>query len=60
MPLRPVPESVPAAEPVNVMVMEGVPDTDRLAKIGVARISYGPIPYINTTNTLGQEAAKLY
>jgi 2-methylisocitrate lyase-like PEP mutase family enzyme len=46
--------------PVNVMVMDGIPDNERLAKIGVARISYGPIPYINTMNTLGQEAAKLY
>ena len=46
--------------PVNVMVIDGIPDNERLAKIGVARISYGPIPYINTMNTLGQETAKLY
>ena len=32
--------------PVNVMVMEGVPSNARLAELGVARISYGPIPYI--------------
>ena len=32
--------------PVNVMVMDGVPSNDRLATLGVARISYGPIPYI--------------
>lgn len=46
--------------PVNVMVMDGVPAMDCLAEIGVARISYGPIPYINAMNALGQEAAKLY
>ena len=46
--------------PVNVMVMDGVPDNERLAEIGVGRISYGPIPYINAMDTLGQETAKLY
>ena len=46
--------------PVNVMVMDGVPDNEPLAEIGVARISYGPIPYINAMDTLGQETAKLY
>jgi 2-methylisocitrate lyase-like PEP mutase family enzyme len=43
--------------PVNVMVMDGVPDNMRLAEIGVARISYGPIPYINAMNALQKEAA---
>jgi 2-methylisocitrate lyase-like PEP mutase family enzyme len=42
--------------PVNVMVMDGVPSNDRLAELGVARISYGPIPYIRALKTLGQEA----
>jgi 2-methylisocitrate lyase-like PEP mutase family enzyme len=46
--------------PVNVMVMDGIPDNEHLAEIGVARISYGPIPYINAMDTLGQETAKLY
>jgi 2-methylisocitrate lyase-like PEP mutase family enzyme len=46
--------------PVNVMVMSGVPSNDRLAEIGVRRISYGPIPFINTMSALGQETAKLY
>ena len=36
--------------PVNVMVMDGVPSNDRLAELGVARISYGPIPYIRALN----------
>src|SRR3954463_8087877 len=35
------------AMPVNVMVMDGVPSNDRLTELGVSRISYGPIPYIN-------------
>ena len=42
--------------PVNVMVMDGVPSTDRLSELGVARISYGPIPYIRAMRALGQEA----
>jgi 2-methylisocitrate lyase-like PEP mutase family enzyme len=42
--------------PVNVMVMEGVPSNDHLAELGVARISYGPIPYIRALKTLEQEA----
>ena len=42
--------------PVNVMVMDGVPSTDRLSELGVARISYGPIPYIRAMRVLGQEA----
>ncbi len=41
--------------PVNVMVMDGVPSNDRLAELGVARISYGPIPYIRAVKTLEQE-----
>jgi 2-methylisocitrate lyase-like PEP mutase family enzyme len=42
--------------PVNVMVMDGVPSNDRLAELGVVRISYGPIPYIRALETLEQEA----
>ena len=42
--------------PVNVMVMDGVPSTDRLSELGVARISYGPIPYIRAMRALGQDA----
>src|SRR5467141_2552131 len=44
--------------PVNVMVMDGVPSADRLSELGVARISYGPIPYIRAMGTLQQEAKK--
>jgi 2-methylisocitrate lyase-like PEP mutase family enzyme len=47
------------ALPVNVMVMDGVPENRRLAQIGVARISYGPIPYIAAMTSLQEQAAKL-
>jgi 2-methylisocitrate lyase-like PEP mutase family enzyme len=42
--------------PVNVMVMEGLPGLSRLAEIGVARVSYGPIPYIDAMKSLTNEA----
>ena len=45
--------------PVNVMVMDGVPSNERLSKLGVARISYGPIPYIGAMSVLQQEAKKV-
>jgi 2-methylisocitrate lyase-like PEP mutase family enzyme len=45
--------------PVNVMVMDGVPDNQRLAAIGVSRISYGPIPYIEAMNGVQEQAASL-
>ena len=44
--------------PLNIMVMEGVPSNARLAERGVARISYGPIPYIRAMKDLEQEARK--
>jgi 2-methylisocitrate lyase-like PEP mutase family enzyme len=47
------------ALPVNVMVMDGVPSVDRLARLGVARISYGPLPYLRTMAALQQEASKV-
>jgi 2-methylisocitrate lyase-like PEP mutase family enzyme len=46
--------------PVNVMVMDGVPSNERLAKLGVARISYGPIPYVSAMKALQQEAKKVF
>ena len=46
--------------PVNVMAMDGVPANDRLAEIGVARISYGATPYVNAMGLVGQEAGRLY
>ena len=47
------------ALPVNVMVMDGVPSNERLAKLGVARISYGPIPYISAMKALKEDARKV-
>lgn len=47
------------ALPVNVMVMDATPATSRLAELGVARISWGPIPYINAMAALQREAHEL-
>jgi 2-methylisocitrate lyase-like PEP mutase family enzyme len=46
--------------PVNVMVMEGVPDNQRLTAIGVARISYGATPYIEAIRALQERAVTQY
>ncbi len=47
-----------ATLPVNVMVIDGVPSNDKLAKLGVARVSYGPIPYIEAMEALQKRASK--
>jgi 2-methylisocitrate lyase-like PEP mutase family enzyme len=44
--------------PVNVMVLRGVPTTKRLAELGVARVSYGAIPYIHAMQVIKEEASK--
>ena len=41
--------------PVNVMIGEGSPGLDQLARAGVARISYGPGPYLRVMAALGAE-----
>jgi 2-methylisocitrate lyase-like PEP mutase family enzyme len=46
--------------PVNVMVMEGVPANGRLTTLGVARISYGPIPYIQAMAALREQAQNIH
>ena len=46
--------------PVNVMVMDGVPSNKCLAGFGVARISYGPIPYIETMDALQKATRKAF
>jgi len=46
--------------PVNVMVTDGVPSNERLASLGVARISYGPIPYAETMQTLQKVATGIH
>lgn len=42
--------------PVNVMVMPGVPAIGELAGLGAARISFGPIPYLETMARLSAAA----
>jgi 2-methylisocitrate lyase-like PEP mutase family enzyme len=39
------------------MVMDGVPSNDALTALGVSRISYGPIPYIDSIGAIQQQAA---
>lgn len=45
--------------PVNVMVMDGVPPPGRLAELGVARISYGAIPYVRAMSAVEKDAEKV-
>lgn len=45
--------------PVNVMVMGGVSPVDKLAKLGVARVSYASAPFSQTMNALKKEAEKV-
>ena len=42
--------------PVNVMVTGETPPTARLAELGVARISYGPLPYVAGMRQLQEDA----
>lgn len=46
--------------PINVMVTDGVPPSEDLANIGVARISYGASPYISMLSALRKQATSLY
>ncbi|WP_170784342.1 isocitrate lyase/PEP mutase family protein [Ruegeria lacuscaerulensis] len=43
--------------PVNIIALPGTPDTATLAKLGVARISYGPVPYRKMVAWLQEQAA---
>jgi len=49
-----------ATLPVNVMVMDGVPSNDKLAKLGVSRVSYGPIPYVEAMGFVQKNARQLF
>jgi 2-methylisocitrate lyase-like PEP mutase family enzyme len=44
------------ALPVNVMVMDGVPSVKRLAELGVARVSWGPISYLQAMAAVEHQA----
>ncbi len=46
--------------PVNVMMLPDAPPTKTLAQQGVARISYGPIPYRQMTAALQEAAQKAF
>ena len=46
------------ALPVNIIALPGTPPNEKLAALGVARISYGPVPYRQMMKALG-EAARL-
>jgi 2-methylisocitrate lyase-like PEP mutase family enzyme len=47
------------ALPVNVMRSEGVPANDRLAQLGVARISYGNTPHARAMEVLQKDAEEV-
>jgi 2-methylisocitrate lyase-like PEP mutase family enzyme len=40
------------------MVMDGVSPVSKLAKLGVARVSYGPIPFAEAMGALQKKADK--
>jgi 2-methylisocitrate lyase-like PEP mutase family enzyme len=46
--------------PVNVMVMGGLAPLSRLKELGVARVSWGPIPYIEAAEALETAARKIF
>lgn len=45
--------------PVNVMIMDGLPPIGQLKDLGVARISWGPIPYLHAMAALQQDATSI-
>lgn len=46
--------------PVNVMWLPALPPTERLAQLGVSRISHGPGPYVQTMRALKDAASRIY
>ena len=44
--------------PINVMMSPGLPETSALARIGVARVSYGPAAYLNAMDAVRVAASK--
>ena len=46
--------------PVNIIALPNVPPNDKLSALGVARISYGPVPYRQMIKALGEAAAKAF
>ncbi|MFK7912798.1 MAG: isocitrate lyase/phosphoenolpyruvate mutase family protein [Pseudomonadales bacterium] len=48
-----------SALPVNIMMKDGAPGIAELAKLGVARVSFGPGPYFHSIADLKQRAGLL-
>jgi len=46
--------------PVNIIALPGAPDNGALAEAGVARISYGPVPYRQMTAWLTGQAEQTF
>lgn len=46
--------------PLNVMVMSGLPDMRALSGAGVARISYGPVPYLRAMEAVRHAAQGVF
>ena len=46
--------------PVNIIALPGTPDTATLASLGVARVSYGPVPYRKMLAWLQEQAAEAF
>lgn len=44
------------ALPINIIALPGAPANSRLAELGVARISYGPVPYKRMVAWMAEEA----
>jgi 2-methylisocitrate lyase-like PEP mutase family enzyme len=44
--------------PINIMILPDMPSSKQLAKLGVARISYGPSPYNLVMSTLKEAGSK--
>lgn len=46
--------------PVNILVISGIPSNKQLAALGVARISYGATPIVESMGSLAKTVAKIY
>lgn len=46
--------------PVNVMILPGAPPLPRLAELGVARVSFGPLPFVSAMQALKEQAEAVY
>lgn len=49
-----------AALPVNIMMMKAAPPLEKLAELGVARVSHGPGPFRSLMAELTEQARRVY